>query len=591
MEFDPRQSCGLDQHDTNPARRVISALNATATVPGILDLTSTAQDFGEDSIETMPLSEVVAELDRCSIEHRSGLDEIKTLLAEARRVSPGQNLRQAPGRLGSRAKVSGLGSTNVRPSISRKVADYLAKAVSQFLLGISGVDTGIIARCPDRDRSYAKLQGWLTILNWIYLTAAISFGLAILVDGSLGSTALDLILSMVIAGLVVGFDAVMMRAVWAWQGLSDLRKAGLKLRAASTPGIVKAIFIVVRLGMSFVFASLLSALLVLHLFREDITQTMRSEMMAMNRPIFALAERQVDQMIAAAQTAVDRESRRIASLNEQRQVLRASTIQDDDALQIQKTIEALSTQKTAAEADLAKARQMAANEADGGPGARIRGRGPAWAAYTQEAATANAKVKYLDSQLSAARAAMEAFQRQKDTELAENSVALADAVRTRSANDAQLSHLMMDRNAVVQEIARQNPQYAVTNQGLVGQFRSLDLLAQDTSIAWWLLLFKVAIIGLELTAILAKLLNPIRTTYALMIASADYVISPMRELGEIQKRQMETVASVETYAEQMNQALASVHRSEARRRSASEFALAPTQGPSPQPPRNRNYGT
>src|SRR3984957_67336 len=176
----------------------------------------------------------------------------------------------------------------------RLTSTPIFSALAGLLYRIGGVDAELIRQRPERDRSTALFQGLLTILNWLYITTVATFALAILFQVERDEIIWCAPMAALIATLIVGVDLMVIRAAWAWHGMTSLKQAGFQPIGGILQRALSAILLLLRFGLSYLTARLVAALLLLHIVHADLVQEARRANHQQNSAIYDAATPSVD---------------------------------------------------------------------------------------------------------------------------------------------------------------------------------------------------------------------------------------------------------------------------------------------------------
>lgn len=164
---------------------------------------------------------------------------------------------------------------------------------------LAGVDPGLIAACPPRDRDGVRLLCSLMALVWVWQSTVFA-AVAHLMLARAGEIRGDLIaVAMLLVTIVLLLDAcVVMRPSWTSLGHEELRRGGLALPLPALARIKGGVFLVLRLALSAVVGTLVALFVSLVLYGKDIAGQLAAEHAARNAPVIAAATRLVDDHLA-----------------------------------------------------------------------------------------------------------------------------------------------------------------------------------------------------------------------------------------------------------------------------------------------------
>lgn len=444
-----------------------------------------------------------------------------------------------------------------------------------LLRRIGGVDAEVIGKHHERDRSTAVIQGALSCLNWLYISIVATFALTVLFQAEHDEIVWCAAVAMVIASMIGGVDLMIIRAAWAWHGMASLRQAGLDMAISWLQRLLPAILLSVRFGLSYLTASLLAALLLLFVVHLDLEQDVRRFNHQQNSALFDSASATVDARIADQRTNATRAEGHLTNLEAAEVQARAVDVQPGDigvTVENEK-IQTLQAKQTAASAEGQQYRQLAINEKLGrGEGTSgVPGAGPVYEADIAHAALAEQAAAQFADEVAKERVLLAAAQhrqdaaradaeQQKNARLSELAAQIAVARGDLETTHAAFDQAIRTREAAITELVEKNPAYVPLSNGPIEMFKSFHRVVADPGIDWWMRLIKYVAMGLELTAVLAKLLIRIPGSYSTEIAAEDCLIEPFRKLTEIQRVQMTLTAALRRHAASLNASLSGFAR-------------------------------
>jgi hypothetical protein len=99
-----------------------------------------------------------------------------------------------------------------------------------------------------------------------------------------------------------------------------------------------------------------------------------------------------------------------------------------------------------------------------------------------------------------------------------------EAQQARLANlQEEHKRLTADRERIIREAVEADPTYVPKDEGFIARLRALRQLMGDPEIAIIVALFDLAFFGIELAAVLSKILTKVPSTYAVMLASEEHL--------------------------------------------------------------------
>jgi Domain of unknown function (DUF4407) len=436
---------------------------------------------------------------------------------------------------------------------SSSTAPPVYNLLIRFLLWIVGVDKKILAtQCRPQDVSTIAAQGAL-LIGSISLTAGILILISHRLFGEPGHLDPRLVTgSLAIAGLIGAVDAYCFyRASWFDAGVQSLSEwGGLAVTSSASKYTASVLKFAVRAAISVPLSLLSGLFLGVTVYYADISSIIQRDYLRNNSAIFARAATSVDEAIGHTAKSIKVKETEIDALSNQLTSIRGNAIDPtsklDDA-SAQRELDALLSQKAAADEDVRRSETTQALERGGISGPRtsgVAGNGPRFRAAVQEVANAKAHAQQVGEALAAARVRLEK-QREKDAvataeakQRAERGVpAFEEKLRLANLDLSrlkdQLNELTQNRNETIRRSVETSPSQVKSNDGVLAQIMALGELAnKDGKIALTIWLFELAAVALELAAVCSKALVHIPTDYSKVVAK-DAILHSVKMVDEM----------------------------------------------------------
>ena len=460
-------------------------------------------------------------------------------------------------------------------------------AISGILLWPMCLHPELRDQSPPGDISNLKRQGlsFVFMLAWLTVVASNALRVTLSPTGELRFS--DVALGLLVASMVVLLDLTLfVSASHYTQGLTQAAHTGqfkppLIRGAKAKAGLLLA----VRIGIAVATANVAATSVSLEIYNKEIHAQITRDHVRQNAPIIAQATNRVEENIRSSEGRQQALAASIAKVDAEIAQLGA-TIVDPRVSdpELRTAIDALARAQAAkaeAEAALLEARSAMADELDGtlraprrgGPRRSGRaGQGPKYRAAVQRleaaeiqlqtatgaVASAEARIAAIrtgnagevDRKTSAARTRMAELNRQRATDVRRLAEVTAEH-RTRYA----------DRDRLVQEAVRNDPNFISREEGLLTRLKALRELMNEPAVAAMVYLLDFLLVLLELAAVLGISLAFTPSTYALLVVE--------REL----KRSVETARRL---SEMISSAPSSLNE-------APIMATSPPVSPEPQP--------
>jgi hypothetical protein len=436
-----------------------------------------------------------------------------------------------------------------------------------LLLRIGGTDAEEIRKHGERERSTAVIQGALSLMNWIYVTIVASFALSVLFPPPAGNSIWCAAVAMVIASMICGIDLMIVRAAWAWHGMASLRQAGLVTSTAWVQRLLPAALLTLRFCLSYETAQLVAMLLLLHVVHPDLVQDVQRFNHQQEQSLYDDATKTVDSIITGQNADAAAADERLTKLEADMANVRAIDTNPggQDVTAANEEVRMLEASQGTAIAEAQRYRQLAISEKLGrGEGTSgVAGQGPVYESDIDHAALADqAAARFADQAAKARQARDAAQQRQdaaradaeqrKDARLTELAAQVAAARKARDAVHATVAATILARQDTITGLVAKNPAHLPPSNGPVAMFKAFRRVAADPGIAPWITMIMFVAMGLELSAVLAKLLIRIPGTYSTDLAAKDILLYPLRKLAEIQRVQASLADAMRRHAASLN---------------------------------------
>lgn len=386
----------------------------------------------------------------------------------------------------------------------------------RFIYFLVGVDTEILARCPQRDRGNILTIGYMLIGVWfwqlIVVSVALHVGLA-----QPGELRWEFVgLAALVATLVLLFDSYLVRASWEATGQEQLSRAGMRLPVPWSSKLKNAAFMAVRAGVTVLLALLTGSLMSLMLFSKDV-----------GGQLVAAATEKNSALVQTIGTRFDTETRRLEAEREQQLAAIAKADADGSALRqsvlsqvpvdpeiglVTDRIRDLTRRREAAERRLT---QVSAFARDAGGATRVAVTRRNLEVLIRDLAAAQERLSALQTRREGAaqRLTGTVDGRLKDT------VAARDAAELRVRQlDTAIAKRTESREASIRDTLVRDPGYAPPDDGLLGRLKALKGLTADPFIFWTVLLLDAVFVAIELATVLSKVMTFVPAAYALKLA-------------------------------------------------------------------------
>lgn len=425
-----------------------------------------------------------------------------------------------------------------------------------FLAGVAGVDPNIMReQCPPQDWSNIRASAGLSVIGFMVEAVTLSgAALRLFGDGTIERSILCAAGGVAISAVILCLDSyTILRSLHHERGLESLRVGGLKVKVPIGQRILRAMSIVTRLGTAVILAQISSVAVIMPLLGQDTNTEIRTTWERKNTALIERATSSVDDAISAVADDVAKQKALVTTDLERRTELSeviADPIAADPAFQKAISDEDAATALEKSTNDALLAGQIwSADELSGQPGGQHSskaGSGPVFRA-------AQAKVAALSAQKDAATAAVAASHSRVEGARAE---AVASAASRAAAAQQQfasvdaatkadqstlagfeqhLESLQGTRGADIQSAMSVAPDYVAPNYGVIGQFESIERLAEaSVGSKILILLLELGALAVEGGLLAARLFSFIPSTYDSIVAREAYLNS-IRQVDAIKE--------------------------------------------------------
>ena len=381
---------------------------------------------------------------------------------------------------------------------------------------LTGVDPELLRRCPPRDRSSVVTITLLMLAIWLWQTLAFSLTAHMLLD-EMHRVRPDLVaIAALLAGVVMLVDSfTIIRSSWFLSGIAQLQRGGLEIPGAAAARIKNGLQLVFRLPLAGVLAQLAAIGFMLYCFTAEISRGLEVNATAENAPIAEQVAKVYDAGSVRLETEIKdlRAASTTATTDASRYRLDALETAPEDP-ELKPAIEQVrraESAKTDAERRLAQVprRDEAAR--------RIAGQ--RLGARKAELQTAQARVDKLRSDAASALVQRRAaVQGRLDETLA------ADQRRQARIDALEKEHAarLAAREDTIRQAMLRDPGYRPPDRGLLARVKVLAQLMQDPWVFTVATLLHIGFFGIELGAVLCKVLTSVPSFYAVTLAGEEY---------------------------------------------------------------------
>ena len=386
----------------------------------------------------------------------------------------------------------------------------------RFIYFLVGVDTEILARCPQRDRGNILTIGYLLIGVWFWQLIVVSVALHVGLAQPGEFRAEFVGLAALVATLVLLFDSYLVRASWETTGLEQLNRAGMRIPMPWSAKLKNVAFMGVRAGVTVLLALLTGSLMSLMLFSKDVEKQLAAAATEKNSPLVQAIGRRFDTETRRLEAEREQQLAAIAKADADGSALRQSVLNqipvDPEIGLVTDRVRDILRRREAAERRLTQVSAVA-RDASGSTRVAIARRN--LDALNRDVAAAQERLSALQNRRDGAaqRLTGTADGRLKDTK------AVRDAAELRVRTlDAAIAKRTESREASIRDALVRDPGYASPDDGLLSRLKALKALTADPFIFWTVLLLDAVFVAIELAAVLSKVMTFVPAAYALKLA-------------------------------------------------------------------------
>jgi hypothetical protein len=414
---------------------------------------------------------------------------------------------------------------------------------------------------PPGDISNLKRQGlsFVFMLAWLTVVASNALRVTLSPTGELRFS--DVALGLLVASMVVLLDLTLfVSASHYTQGLTQAAHTGQFRPPLIRGAKAKAsLLLAVRIGIAVATANVAATSVSLEIYNKEIHAQITRDHVRQNAPIIAQATNRVEENIRSSEGRRQALAASIAKSKEE--VARLGTTVVEPRVsdpELSTAIDALGRAQAAkaeAESAVLEAKSAMADELDGtlraprrgGPSRSGRsGQGPKYRAAVQRLQAAEAQLQTATGAAAAAEAKIAAIRNGNALEvdrktgaararMADLNRQLADEVRQLSEMTAEYRTRSADRDRLVQEAVRNDPNYIPREEGLLTRLKALRELMNEPAVAAMVYLLDFLLVLLELAAVLGVSLKFTPSTYARLVVERELKgsVETARRLNEM----------------------------------------------------------
>jgi hypothetical protein len=412
---------------------------------------------------------------------------------------------------------------------------------ARLLHFFGGIDRETLRDCPGHDHNVAASIGALQGAVLLYMTALFST-IADLLFSVLGQPRPELVaVGFFLAAFVALIDRVFIMSAWHLAGIDGVKRGGLDISGGPAAQTKARVFLAIRVILSIGLAQLTACFLSLLVFQKDIERRIDDGNLHANASVISDATKQVDDGIQRATDTLHAQQTRVANLANQVNALRQNQIDpsanDLQLQQAQQELAQLVDRQAKAAEDVRAAETFASNERGGIKGngnSGVAGEGPRHRAAVEQLANAQTHAREVASALDAARGRLDELRKRLTSaedlkrqrahdQLPEYERALSEESGKLDQLKAELAAATHDREGAIRNTVENAPGHVHRDDGFLARIRMLEqIAAEDSKIAFVIVLFEITAFGFEISAILGKA-SYIPTSYASFLASKAYM--------------------------------------------------------------------
>lgn len=380
----------------------------------------------------------------------------------------------------------------------------------------TGADSDLLRRCPPRDHSSVVTISLLLLAVWLWQTIAFALTAHMLLD-EMGRVRPELVaVAALLAGVVMLVDSfTIIRSSWFIAGLAQLKRGGMAIPGATAARIKNGLQLLFRLPLAGVLAELAAVGFMLFSFSPEIDHRLAVNAMAVNAPIAMQAAMVYDAGSARIATEIEQLRATSATAKTDAGSYRRDVLQvPADDPRLKPAIEqAGRAEKAKIEAER-RLSQVARRDEEGRRIATQR-----LGARRAELQAAQARVDRLRGEAEAA-----ASQRRAGVQgRLQETLAAEQGYQARiDALEKEHAARVAAREDSIRAAMLRDPAYRPPDRGLLARVKVLAQLMEDQWVFTVAMLLHFGFFGIELGAVLCKVLTSVPSAYAVMLAGEEY---------------------------------------------------------------------
>ncbi len=422
---------------------------------------------------------------------------------------------------------------------------------------------------PPGDLSNLQRQGLSFFFMLAYLSVVASNALRVMLSPTGELRLSDVALGVLVASMICLLDVILFVSGSHYtQGLEQVSRTG-QFKSPTVKGAkTKAgLLLAVRIAMAVGTANVAATSVSLEIYGKEINAQITRDYIRANAPVIARATKRVEESIESSERRQQAVTASIAKLDQEIAQLGAMIVDPNVSdPELRTAIDALAgaqAAKAEAEGAVLEAKSAMADELDGtirtprrgGPTRSGRiGQGPKYRAAVQRLQAAETQHRSAMGAIAAAEAKIAAIRSANSVEVDRKT----SAARTRLANlnwqkaedvrqlaTMTAEHLTRysDRDRLVQEAIRNDPNYVPREEGLLTRLKALRELMNEPAVAAMVYLLDFLLVLLELAAVLGVSLAFTPSTYALSVFERE-----LKRSVETARRVSEVISGVASVA-------------------------------------------
>jgi hypothetical protein len=434
-------------------------------------------------------------------------------------------------------------------------------AISGALLWPMCLHPELKDQSPPGDWSNLKRLGlaFYLMLAWLWIVAGNALRVMLSPSGELRIS--DVVLGFLVAAIVCLLDLNLFVAGSHYaHGLAQVSRTGqFKLPLTWAAKVKAGALLAVRVGIAVATANVVATTVSLEIYYKEINAQITREHVRQNASIITGATRRVDEEIGNSDRRQQALSSAVAKLDEDIAQLGATILNPNVAdPEMRSAIEGLARAQAAkaeAEGSVLEAKTAIADELDGTcrvarRGGSVRscrpGEGPRYRAATQRLQAAEAQLRAATAAVASAEAKLASIRSGNAGEIERKTAVarsrMADLNRQRADSVRQLAEMAerhrarySDRDRLVQEAVRNDPNYVPREEGLLTRLKALRELMNEPAVAAMVYLLDFLLVLLELAAVLGIMIAFTPSIYSLLVVERDIkrAVETARRLNEV----------------------------------------------------------